>query len=70
VDAPTARQHGRRRQQLEPGEAPEDAWTHDPVDDAPGTPRRHGAVQRQAPPQAPTGAPDEVDEWIDEEWSG
>jgi GTP-binding protein len=74
VDAPTARQHGRSRQQLEPGEAPEDAWTHDPVDDAPGTPRRHGAVQRQAPADVPTGTPDEpviaVDEWIDEERPG
>jgi len=46
IDGPTARQHGRSRGQLEAGEDPQAAWSDDPVDEAPGTPRRHGPVRR------------------------
>jgi GTP-binding protein len=45
IAAPQARQHGRTREQLAPGEDPEADWTEDPVDEAPATPRRHGPVR-------------------------
>jgi GTP-binding protein len=45
IAAPQARQHGRTREQLAPGEQPEADWTDDPVDEAPATPRRHGPVR-------------------------
>jgi GTPase len=46
IEAPTARHHGRSAAQLAPGENPEALWSDDPVDTAPGTPRRHGAMAR------------------------
>jgi GTP-binding protein len=71
IEAPTARQHGRSRQQLEPGEEPEASWEHDPVDDAPGTPRRHGAVRRAEPAgSGGSGEVIEVEDWRDGTWSG
>ncbi len=45
IEAPTARIHGRTAQQLEDGEEPEALWTPDPVDERPGTPKRHGPVR-------------------------
>jgi GTPase len=54
VDGPVARQHGRSRLQLDEGEVPEAGWAHDPVDEAPHTPRRHGAVR---PPGDAQGEP-------------
>jgi GTP-binding protein len=50
IAAPEARQHGRSRLQLEEGEEPEAQWDDDPVDEAPGTPRRHGPVRRGEAP--------------------
>ncbi len=46
IEGPEAREHGRSREQLAADEDPEAEWTADPVDEAPGTPRRHGPVQR------------------------
>jgi GTP-binding protein len=46
IDRTRARQHGRSRQQLAPDEVPEAGWVADPVDAGPGTPRRHGPVNR------------------------
>ncbi|MCU0301672.1 MAG: GTPase ObgE [Candidatus Nanopelagicales bacterium] len=56
IDGPVARQHGRSRRQLDAGEDPEAAWTPDPVDEAPHTPRRHGPVRRG--PAAPAAGAD------------
>ncbi len=44
-----SREHGRSRGQLLPGEEPEAAWAPDPVDEAPGTPRRHAPVAPREP---------------------
>ncbi len=49
IEAPEARQHGRSRGQLRPGEEPEAAWAPDAVDEAPGTARRHAPVPRHEP---------------------
>jgi GTP-binding protein len=46
IEAPGARQHGRSRLELQPGEDPEASWTPDPVDERPATPRRHAPVER------------------------
>jgi GTP-binding protein len=56
IEAPEARRHGRPRTQLAEDELPEDHWEADPVDEAPGTPRRHGAVGRVVERGAPAGA--------------
>jgi len=48
VDGPRARRHGREHEHLAAGEEPEAAWAVDPVDEPPGTPRRHGPVGRVA----------------------
>ena len=62
VDAPAARTHGRSRHQLEDGEDPEGGWEHDPVDERPATPRRHGPVRRaEATPGADPGLRGEDD---------
>ena len=52
IEAPIARHHGHSRAQLDADEDPEAGWEPDPVDEAPGTPRRHGAVVR---PETPDG---------------
>ncbi len=44
IEAPTARIHGRSAAQLADGEEPEAQWAPDPVDERPGTPKRHGPV--------------------------
>ncbi|MGB8020394.1 MAG: GTPase ObgE [Candidatus Nanopelagicales bacterium] len=46
IQAPEARRHGRAREALAAGENPEAGWEDDAVDEAPGTPRRHGPVRR------------------------
>ena len=48
IEAPEARRHGRPREHLAEDEQPEAGWDADPVDEAPGTPRRHGSVARVA----------------------
>jgi GTPase len=53
IEAPEARQHGRTRAQLDPGEDPEADWTPDPVDERPQTPRRHAPVHRHDDVHAP-----------------
>jgi GTP-binding protein len=63
IEAPEARRHGRPRAELAEGEQPEEHWVADPVDEAPGTPRRHGPVRGRdgAQPVADAGAPHEAD---------
>ncbi len=46
IEAPTARVHGRTREELAAGEDPEAGWAYDPVDEGPSSPRRHGPVRR------------------------
>ena len=56
IEAPTARDHGRSRVQLAADEDPEAQWTADPVDERPGTPRRHGIAARHQPAAADADA--------------
>ena len=58
IEAPEARRHGRSREQLAADEEPEAQWEHDPVDEAPGTPRRHGPVGDGRAGSADPGRPD------------
>jgi len=57
IEAPEARQHGRTRVQLEPDQDPEAEWAPDPVDERPGTPRRHGIAARHQPTGGGTDLP-------------
>jgi GTP-binding protein len=61
IEAPTARHHGRSAAQLQDGEDPEASWTPDPVDEAPGTPRRHGIAARHREHAAAGGDPNEAE---------